>query len=53
VGGAIDYFYGDTNRPWKNDQYAMKNFWNARSQWAPTWQGEDAAMQVDYVRVWQ
>jgi len=53
VGGAINYFYEDANRPWKNDQFAMKDFWNARSQWLPTWKGEDAAMQVDYVRVWQ
>jgi beta-glucanase (GH16 family) len=53
VGGAVDYFYGDAQRPWKNDQNAMKDFWNARSQWLPTWQGDDAAMQVDYVRVWQ
>lgn len=53
VGGAINYFMEDANRPWHNDEYATKDFWNARSQWLPTWQGDDAAMQVDYVRVWQ
>lgn len=53
VGGAIDYFYQDAQRPWKNDAHAMKQFWQARNQWLPTWQGEDAAMQVDWVRVWQ
>jgi hypothetical protein len=33
---------------------ALGDFWNGRAGWYPTWQaaGEEAAIQVDYVRVW-
>jgi hypothetical protein len=36
---------------------AAADFWNGRNQWLPTWDldvndGESAAMQIDYVRVW-
>ena len=33
---------------------AFGEFWNAKGSWYPTWQaaGKDAALQVDYVRVW-
>ena len=35
-----------------------RDFWNARGSWYPTWNpdvnnGEDAAMVVDYVRVYE
>jgi hypothetical protein len=33
-------------------QVALKDFWNGRAQWEPTWQGESTDMLVDYVRVW-
>jgi hypothetical protein len=51
---------GDPNyqKPWSNgDGYigGMRNFYNARNNWKWTWdtEGENAAMQVDYVRVYQ
>lgn len=53
VLGSASYFPDDSTRPWRNDQFAMRDFWNNRGQWAPTWQGDDVAMQVDWVRVWQ
>ena len=33
---------------------ALADFWNGRGGWYPTWQaaGEDAALQVDYIRAW-
>lgn len=53
VLGFNSYFPADSSRPWNNDEYAMKDFWNNRAQWQPTWQGDDVALQVDWVRVWQ
>jgi len=55
VGGTGKYFPdGVGNKPWVNsDPHAPNSFWAARQQWLPTWQGEGAALQVDWVRVWQ
>jgi len=58
--GGTNGFFQDTwiNRaypkPWRNDSpQAFLDFWRAKNQWYPTWRGDDAAMQVDYVRVWK
>ncbi|KAL5013320.1 hypothetical protein ScPMuIL_007590 [Solemya velum] len=63
VGGTA--FFPDAFRntphpkPWRDaSQTAMREFWNAKNQWYPTWNadtnnGEDAAMQVKYIRVWK
>ena len=46
-------------KPWSNDSpTAAADFWAARDDWYPTWNpstnnGEDAAMQVKSIRVWQ
>ncbi|RUS89753.1 hypothetical protein EGW08_002456 [Elysia chlorotica] len=46
-------------KPWNDKSgHAATAFWNARNNWLPTWKldqnnGEDAAMQVKYIRVWQ
>jgi beta-glucanase (GH16 family) len=53
VLGSASYFPEDSTRPWRNDQYAMRDFWNNRGSWLPTWKGDDVALQVDWVRVWQ
>ena len=58
VGGTV-FFEDDWNnasgdKPWNNTSpYAPKEFWDARDQWLPTWNGEDVAMQVDFVRVYK
>lgn len=43
-------------KPWHNDSpTAMRDFWNGRSRWEPTWNmqfTDDSHLQVDYVRVW-
>ncbi|XP_058467033.1 beta-1,3-glucan-binding protein-like [Malaya genurostris] len=39
-------------KPWYyGESTAMTSFWNARGDWYSTW-GEEAAMEIDYVRVW-
>jgi len=62
VGGAAPGFRGDPQasyfpdfpeRPWRNDEFAMKSFWDNRAQWLPSWKGDDVALQVDWVKVWQ
>ncbi|KAH3882684.1 beta-1,3-glucan-binding protein-like [Dreissena polymorpha] len=62
VGGTAffpDTFVNPTGKPWSDkSDFAARDFWNARAQWYPTWHadqnnGEDAAMQVDYIRVWK
>ena len=46
-------------KPWSDkSDFAPRDFWNAHTQWYPTWHaennnGEDAAMQVKYIRVWK
>lgn len=30
----------------------MWSWWGARNDWLSTWHGENAALQVDYVRIW-
>ncbi|XP_055379153.1 gram-negative bacteria-binding protein 1-like [Condylostylus longicornis] len=40
-------------KPWLNfDSKNELNFWKARYKWHGTWKGEDAALKVDYIRVW-
>ncbi|CAG7835655.1 unnamed protein product [Allacma fusca] len=56
VGGTNSYFQDNlpnSKKPWRNSSpLAALDFWNSRSDWLPTWDGENAALQVDYVRVW-
>jgi len=64
VGGTNGFFDDSwTNaagaKPWNNNSpTAMRDFWQAKNQWYPTWNsdvnnGEDAALQVRSIRVWQ
>lgn len=51
VAGIREFSEDISNKPWKNSATkAMLKFWDARSQWFPTWD-EDSALQVDYVKV--
>ena len=58
VGGTGGYFSdGLTNKPYPkpwSDQSATapRDFWLAKDSWYETWHGEDAALQVDYIKVW-
>ncbi|XP_069695969.1 beta-1,3-glucan-binding protein-like [Periplaneta americana] len=52
VGG---YFFPDewNPHPWSwFSGHTMRDFWEGRSEWLPTWNGEQAAMKVDYIRVY-
>jgi hypothetical protein len=54
-GGTNGFFPDDVtpSKPWSNTGgNAFADFWGARNAWYPTWQGEDAALQIDYVRVY-
>ena len=54
VGGQNGFFPDVPEKPWKNSSpTAMKDFWEAKDQWYPTWNGEDAAMKVNYIRAWK
>jgi beta-glucanase (GH16 family) len=64
VGGTNGYFpdtWTNANgaKPWSNQSpTSFREFWNARDTWYPTWNptasnGENAAMQIDYIRVWK
>jgi beta-glucanase (GH16 family) len=55
VGGTNGYFVdGVGNKPWSNeDPHSVNAFWNAWGSWYPTWKGENAALQVDWIKVWQ
>ena len=56
VGGTGGYFK-DTfhpKKPWDNNsKFAMRDFWNARNKWLPTWQSDDVALKVDHIKVWK
>jgi hypothetical protein len=54
VGGTNGFFPDDVNwgtkKPWVNSSpHANQDLWDARNDWLPTWQDDNAALQVDYV----
>ncbi|PSN30366.1 Beta-1 [Blattella germanica] len=52
VGGSF-FADGVGNRPWDwNSGHPMRDFWERRSEWLPTWHEEEAAMKIDYIRVY-
>jgi hypothetical protein len=52
VGGTNGYFA--TSDAWSNKSpKAALDFWDAREKWQHTWNGEDAALKVDKVTVWE
>ncbi|KAJ3097535.1 hypothetical protein HDU97_004760 [Phlyctochytrium planicorne] len=52
VGGTGGYFPSGT--PWSlTSNTALRDFWNARGQWLPSWKGDDVAMKIDKVTVWE
>jgi beta-glucanase (GH16 family) len=55
VGGTGGYFPdGMANKPWSNsDPNAVNSFWKSESSWYSTWKQEDAAMQIDWIKVYQ
>ncbi|XP_062507119.1 beta-1,3-glucan-binding protein-like [Corticium candelabrum] len=54
VGGTNGYFPDNQGgKPWSNTSpHSVNEFWNDRSSWYSTWNGEDAALKVDSVKVW-
>nr|QFS20852.1 beta-1,3-glucanase [Antheraea pernyi] len=62
VGGTNGFFPDGVQNPvpkpwWNGSPAATTDFWNGQAGWLPTWNlnsndGQDASLQVDYVRVW-
>mgnify|MGYP000874438770 CR=1 FL=1 len=54
VGGTSGYFPdGQGGKPWTDTSpKSVNEFWNARGTWQQTWQGEQAALKIDSVKVW-
>ena len=55
VGGTNGFFEdGVGNKPWVNlSPYAPREFWDAQSQWYPTWgAGDTRGLTVQKVRMW-
>jgi hypothetical protein len=56
VGGNFfpDGLYNSPHpKPWsRNSSHPMQDFWERRNWWLPTWDEEDRAMRVDYIRVY-
>lgn len=55
VGGTNGYFpEGVGNKPWGNQSpIAMKEFWDKRNEWYPTWPMDDRRdLIIDYIKVY-
>ncbi|XP_061166805.1 beta-1,3-glucan-binding protein-like [Saccostrea echinata] len=56
VGGGYfpDIAQYNTPKPWHGDSsHPMRDFWEHRGSWLPTWHGDDVAMLIDYVEMIQ
>jgi len=58
IGNEIGRYFPDEagQKPWVNTDtqpQAMASFWRQRQQWLPSWNGEDVAMAIDWIRVYQ
>ena len=52
-GGTGGYFPDGEGKPWNDsDPHAVNAFYDAKSEWYPTWDGDNSAMQIDSVKVW-
>jgi len=57
VGGTNGFFpdgnhYGSATKPWSNNSpHAAADFWAKKNDWLPTWQGDKAAMIIDWVEM--
>jgi hypothetical protein len=54
VGGTNGYFPdGQGGKPWSDkDGHSVNAFYNNKAAWYSSWKGEDAAMQIDSIKVW-
>lgn len=54
VGGTMNYFPDSVaGKPWSDKSpTAVRDFYNAKSQWMKTWNGENASLQIDSVKIW-
>lgn len=54
VGGVAGYFPdGVDGKPWSDKSaHAVNDFYDNKAEWLPSWNGEDSALKVDWVKVW-
>ncbi|XP_003388466.2 PREDICTED: beta-1,3-glucan-binding protein-like [Amphimedon queenslandica] len=53
VGGTTGFFPDGPHKPWNNTSPTSVNqFYDAKSSWYPTWDGDKSALKIDSVRVW-
>ncbi|GLV35938.1 Gram-negative bacteria binding protein 3 [Carabus blaptoides fortunei] len=57
VGGLSDFPDNSRSRgmlkPWKNFALQQnRHFFNKKTQWEPTWEGDNSTLKIEYVRVW-
>jgi hypothetical protein len=52
---VVGTFFPDNtgNGPWNWNGRPRKEFWERRGEWLPTWSADEAAMKIDYFRVYQ
>ncbi|KAH3775029.1 beta-1,3-glucan-binding protein-like [Dreissena polymorpha] len=58
IGGTNGFFPDDwtynSRKPWNNNSPTEPaDFWNHKNDWLPSWQGDNVAMEVDYVEMFQ
>ncbi|WAR07073.1 BGBP-like protein [Mya arenaria] len=56
VGGTSGFFPDDwtynSRKPWRDGSTKeLEEFWAARHEWQPSWQGDMVAMEVDWVEI--
>lgn len=56
VGGTAGFFpdswHYNSRKPWRDSSSTEnQDFWNARGEWLPSWNGDNVAMIIDYVHV--
>jgi len=54
IGGHFsDEYSSSYKKPWRNtEKTPVKSFWENRHDWEPSWKGDSAALQVDYIRLY-
>jgi len=57
VGGTNGWFPDGPEKPWLDQSNtAMRDFWQARTQWLPSWSTSDPASRslvIDSIKMWQ
>ena len=50
IGGTMGYFKDTPNKPWKDEQGGMSQFYRNKKKWYPSWK---RGLEVRDVKVWE